>query len=75
MPAIVGNVKILAVGPSSIVHIGDSIFLSPMSTSKTYAGSGSFNTGDFPTNYNALNATRTLDTDLIDDSVSRVGLP
>ncbi len=73
MPAIVGNIKILSVGPSSIVHIGDSLFVSPTSSTKTYAGSGSFNTGDMPMTNNALNSTNTFDPDVIDGSISRVG--
>ncbi|MEB3100878.1 spore germination protein [Ferviditalea candida] len=73
MPSFVVNVKILAVGPSSIVHIGDSLFLSPTSSAKTYAGSGSFNTGDLPMTNNALNGTNTWDPDAIDTSVGRVG--
>ncbi|MFD2671747.1 spore germination protein [Marinicrinis sediminis] len=73
MPAIVGNVKILSVGPSSIVHFGDSIFLSPTSASKTFAGSGSFNTGDLPNTNNGVNFTNTFDPDGVDDSVQKVG--
>lgn len=72
MPSIVGNVKILSVGPSSIVHFGDSLILSPTSTSKTFAGAGSFNTGDLPRVYNAYSTTVTNDTDLIDSSANEV---
>lgn len=63
MPAIVGGVKILSVGSAGIVNFGDSLYISPKSTSKTYAGSGSFNTGDFPVTNNAVNATLTTDND------------
>lgn len=66
MPAIVGNITILSVGPSSIVHIGDAIQLSPQSTSKTFAGAGSFNTGDSVTTYNAVSSTNTFDADIAD---------
>ncbi|TBL73056.1 spore germination protein [Paenibacillus thalictri] len=68
MPAIVGNIKILNVGPSSIVHIGDALQLAPQSTSKTFAGAGSFNTGDFLRAYTVASSTNTNDSDLIDNS-------
>lgn len=73
MPAIVGNIKILNISSSAIVHIGDSIFLSPTSTAKTFAGAGSFLTGDLPMTNNALSATNTNDPDVVDNSVSKVG--
>jgi spore germination protein PA len=73
MPAIVGNVKILNVGPSSIVQFGDSIILSPTSSTKTFAGAGSFNTGDFPRVYNASSSTITNDSDLVENEANKVG--
>ncbi|WP_018756518.1 spore germination protein [Paenibacillus terrigena] len=73
MPSIVGNIKIISVGSSGIVHIGDAIQLSPESTSKSYAGSGSFNTGDFMTNNNAVSATNTWDSDVNDSNQSTFG--
>ncbi|WP_128894726.1 spore germination protein [Longirhabdus pacifica] len=73
MPAIVGAVKIISVGPSSIVQFGDSVFLSPTSASKTYAGSGSFNTGDLPRTANILSSTNTFDPDLFDTNATKVG--
>ncbi|UUZ85721.1 spore germination protein [Paenibacillus sp. P26] len=69
MPAIVGAIKILSVGPSSIVHIGDSIQLAPSSISKTFAGAGSFNTGDFVRTYNMMNNTNTNDSDISDANI------
>jgi len=72
MPSIVGSFKINTVGPSSIIHIGDSLVISPTSTSKTFAGSGSFNTGDFPVTNNAVSATNTFDPDGVDSSVTKV---
>jgi spore germination protein PA len=73
MPAIVGHVKILSVGPSSIVHFGDSLILSPSSSTKTFAGAGSFNTGDFPRLFNAASATNTNDSDVVEANASKVG--
>lgn len=73
MPSIVGNIKILSVGPSSIVQIGDAVQLSPQSTSKIYTGAGSFNIGDFPTTNNAISNTNTNDPDVVDSSQKNVG--
>jgi spore germination protein PA len=66
MPSIVGNVKIISVGSSSVVHFGDTFIIAPNSSSKTFAGAGSFNTGDFPRVYNAYSTTITNDSDLIE---------
>lgn len=46
MPAIVGAVKVITLGSSSIFHIGDVYMMQPNSSAKTFAGGGSFNTGD-----------------------------
>lgn len=73
MPSIVGNVKIVSVGSGAIVQFGDAIFLSPTSTSKTFAGAGSFNTGDLPMTNNAISNTNTNDPDVVDSSNSKVG--
>ncbi|GBF10174.1 spore germination protein [Tepidibacillus infernus] len=66
MPSIVGGVKINSVGTGGIVNIGDALYLSPKVTSKSYAGSGSFNTGDFLNTNNGLSNTNTLDNDLLE---------
>ncbi|WP_181349180.1 spore germination protein [Thalassobacillus sp. CUG 92003] len=46
MPAKVGAVKVINVSSSSIFNIGDVYTMAPTSTAKTYAGGGSFNTGN-----------------------------
>ncbi|WP_047982472.1 spore germination protein [Ornithinibacillus contaminans] len=46
MPAKVGAVKVNSISSSSIFNIGDVYSMSPTSSAKTYAGGGSFNTGD-----------------------------
>lgn len=46
MPAIVGAFKINAIGTSGVIHIGDCITISPQAEVRTFAGAGSFNTGD-----------------------------
>ncbi|MCD9021371.1 spore germination protein [Cohnella silvisoli] len=73
MPCIVGNVKILSVGSSGVVQFGDAIQVSPSSTNKTYAGSGSFLTGDLSRSNNAISATNTNDPDVQDSSENKIG--
>jgi hypothetical protein len=73
MPSLVGNVKFVSVGPSSIVQFGDSVQLSPQSSTKTFAGAGSFNTGDFANTHNAISNTNTNDPDVLDSVQSNVG--
>ena len=46
MPAAVGAVKVISIGSSSIFNIGDVYAMSPYSEAKTFAGGGSFNTGN-----------------------------
>ncbi|MGO4374947.1 spore germination protein [Paenibacillus sp. YIM B09110] len=72
MPAVVGFVKIVSVGSSSIVQFGDAVQVSPNSSSKTYAGSGSFLTGSLTNSNNAVSATNTLDPDLQDNTQNEV---
>ncbi len=73
MPCIIGNVKILSVGGSGVVQFGDCLQISPASTSKTYAGSGSFLTGDLSRSNNAISATNTNDPDVQDASQTNIG--
>ncbi len=70
MPAIVGAIKIVNVGTGSIVHVGDSIQLAPSVTSKTFAGAGSFNTGDNLRVCNMVSTTNTYDNDIADSNVA-----
>ncbi|WP_282941992.1 spore germination protein [Paenibacillus sp. RC67] len=73
MPSIVGNIKILSIDHGSIVQIGDAVQLAPESTSKTFAGGGSFNTGDFPVTNNAISNTNTNDNDVADSNQITAG--
>ncbi|CAM3685847.1 spore germination protein [Marinicrinis lubricantis] len=73
MPSVVGAVKILSVGSAGTVQFGDAVFISPTSSSKTFAGSGSFNTGDLPVTNNGISATNTFDRDGVDNSNQKVG--
>jgi spore germination protein PF len=65
MPAIIGPVQIINVG-GGIVQFGDAAWISPKSASKTFAGSGGFNTGGFIVTNSGLSNTNVLDTNLID---------
>jgi spore germination protein PA len=72
MPAILGAFKVISVGSGGVVHVGDVALIAPKVATKTYAGSGSFNTGDFPSTYNVVSSTNTNDQDLLDENI--VGL-
>lgn len=72
MPAVVGFVKIVSIGSGSIVQFGDSLEVSPTSSSKTYAGSGSFLTGSLTNSNNAVSATNTIDPDVQDNTSNEV---
>ncbi|WP_026905700.1 spore germination protein [Paucisalibacillus globulus] len=70
MPAKVGAVKVNNVSSSSIFNIGDVYTMNPQSNAKTYAGGGSFNTGDGNrVNLNQSN-TYIYDKDFIDQPVT-----
>ena len=66
MPAIVGAIQVVSVGSSGVFHVGDVYKIAPISTAKTYAGAGSFNTGESlsVTNYDSkltLNDNENID--------------
>ncbi|MBP2241117.1 spore germination protein PF [Cytobacillus eiseniae] len=65
MPAIVGPVQILNVA-GGIVQFGDSLNMSPKSSSKSVSGQGAGNTGGFIIANNGLSASNVLDSNLID---------
>lgn len=68
MPGIVGSINIASVSSSSIVHIGDVQTIQPISNAKTFAGSGSFNTGDNIKTNTGYNLTNTNDMDQFDNA-------
>lgn len=70
MPAIVGVVQVLSVGSSGVFHIGDVYMIQPFSTAKTFAGAGSFNTGDGLYVVNETSSTNTYDNDAIDQPIA-----
>jgi len=69
--SIIGNMKIVNVGPSSTVLVGNTGAIDLNSSTKTYSGSNSFNTGDnigLNIANNQGNSLNTLDPDLIDSA-------
>jgi spore germination protein PF len=72
MPAIIfGPIKIDSV--EGIIITGDSFYVAPNSTSKTAAGSGGFNTGDFIQVNNFGSITNTIDPDVADSNLNKIG--
>ncbi|SFA51035.1 spore germination protein PA [Anoxybacillus pushchinoensis] len=69
MPAIVGAVQINSIGSGGVFHIGDVFAISPSSVAKTFAGAGSFNTGDGLRIYNQYSHTNTNDRDISDGNI------
>ena len=69
MPGVVGVLKVNNVSGSGVLHVGDVFNIAPVSTLKTFAGAGSFNTGDSMRIQNYRNETRTTDTDEVDMSI------
>jgi spore germination protein PF len=65
MPAIVGPVQIINVGGGN-VQFGDSLIISPKSTSKSASGQGAVNTAGFLITNNGLNANNVVDSNLVD---------
>lgn len=70
MPAIVGIIQVISVGSNGIFHVGDVFKISPFANTKTFAGAGSFNTGESISLYNAYSLTNIDDTDGIDQPIT-----
>lgn len=70
MPAIVGNMNIVNIGSSGVVHIGDVFAIRPISFSRTFAGAGSFNVGENISVYNYQNTTHVDDSDVVDQPIA-----
>ncbi|MGG6432561.1 spore germination protein [Anoxybacillus sp. D401a] len=70
MPALVGPIKINLVASGAVMQVGDTLYVSPKVTSKTFAGSGAFNTGNFIIANNGISLTNTLDSDVLDQNVA-----
>ncbi len=70
MPAIVGAIQVVSVGSSGVFHVGDVYKIAPISTAKTYAGAGSFNTGESLSVTNYDSKLTLNDNDNIDQPIS-----
>ncbi|MFC3883676.1 spore germination protein [Bacillus songklensis] len=70
MPAFVGAISIVNIGSASVFHIGDVYAISPKATAKTFAGAGSFNTGDGLRVYNQQSSTNVNDKDVADQNIA-----
>ncbi|UFU00528.1 spore germination protein [Radiobacillus kanasensis] len=70
MPAVVGAIKVISVSSSSIFNVGDVHTMRPESFAKTFAGGGSFNTGNGI--HIDLNRSTTYvnDSDVVDQSIT-----
>lgn len=66
MPSIVGPFKIDSIGSAGVAQFGDTMQITPKNTSKTYAGQGSFSTGDAHFLFNGISSTFVPDSDLVD---------
>lgn len=73
MPAIIGSIQVANIG-GGVVNFGDSLNISPNTTSKTNQGSGSSLTGAFVMTNNGFNATNAIDPDLIDQPSAQKNL-
>ncbi|MBA9025235.1 MULTISPECIES: spore germination protein [Bacillaceae] len=70
MPAIVGPVQVTSIDGGGIVQFGDSLAISPKSSSKSVTGSGSGNTGLFIFNANGLSGSNILDLAGVDQPIA-----
>lgn len=69
MPAIVGGpFKINENG--GVINFGDTLNISPKSTSKSVSGSGGGNSGDFTIVNNGINMNNVLDPDVVDQNLA-----
>ncbi|EZP78733.1 spore germination protein gerPA/gerPF [Parageobacillus genomosp. 1] len=70
MPSVVGPIKINNVSSGAVVQMGDCLYIAPKVASKTNAGSGGFNTGDFILTNNGISLTNSFDPDQFDSNVA-----
>lgn len=66
MPAIVGAINVVSLSSSAVMNIGDVFTIAPKSSSKTFAGAGSFVTGEYNTVTNYNSSTNTYEMDAVD---------
>jgi spore germination protein PF len=70
MPSVVGPIKINNVSSGAVVQMGDCLYIAPKVATKTQAGSGGFNTGDFIMTNNGISLTNSFDPDQFDSNVA-----
>ncbi len=70
MPALVGVIQIVSIANAGIFNVGDVYKMTPISTSKAFAGAGSFNTGEKVTIDNNYSTTNTYDQDGFDQPIA-----
>lgn len=68
MPSIVGGVNINS--NEGIINFGDTLNISPKSTSKSIAGQGGANVGNVVNTLNGASVNNTIDPDVIDSSTA-----
>jgi len=66
LPSIIGGININS--NSGTVNFGDTLSISPISTSKTVSGQGGGNTGNVINTLNGANLSNAVDPDLVDQS-------
>lgn len=69
MPAFVGAVQVISISSSSVFNIGDVLQIHPVTNVKTFAGAGSFNTGEEVHIENYNSATNSYDRDAMDQGI------
>jgi spore germination protein PF len=69
MPSVIlAPIKISTVASAATVNFGDTLYISPKTTSKSSSGCGGGNTGDFMLVNNFWNMTNTIDPDINDSN-------
>ncbi|WP_391560721.1 spore germination protein [Robertmurraya sp.] len=68
MPSIIGGININS--NSGTVNFGDTLNISPISSSKSVSGQGGGNTGNLVNTINGANLNNTIDPDLIDEPIT-----
>ncbi|SDN58294.1 spore germination protein [Bacillus sp. OK048] len=68
MTNIPGHLKIDTVS-GGLINFGNSVFISPKSSAKAFAGSGSDNTGIQINTFTGQSSTTTLDSDVVDQPI------
>lgn len=71
MPAIVGTVNVNSM--TGVLNVGDVRIIAPIADNYTFAGGGSFNSGDTMNVTNASSIIRISDTDFVEEKPALPG--